>query len=91
MSNHPDPIPNDFNADLAYAGSDATVHVHIGDAYLHFLVRTKYEQGYSILSQYYYPRLFLSLFRAWRNGFCALDCVSESHFAKPVLPAVGNV
>ena len=24
-------------------------------------------------------------FRAWRSGFCALACVSESHFAKPVL------
>jgi len=23
--------------------------------------------------------------RAWRSGFCALACVSESHFAKPVL------
>lgn len=24
-------------------------------------------------------------FAAWRSGFCALACVSESHFAKPVL------
>jgi len=26
-------------------------------------------------------------FGAWRSGFCALACVSGSHFAKPVLAA----
>lgn len=29
-----------------------------------------------------------NVLRAWRSGFCALACVSESHFAKPVLWAV---